>query len=268
MKKVILLLFYIFSASVFAVDLDHEVIEQLNTTNEVIEGVGEIEHIGCFKDIDRSSEMGSVKDINGSDIDISIISEEYAVELFNLLASQKHIPFEYPEDGCYSRAHEMSRILKEMGVTTTKTFLEGRLRVETDNSPKGYVEWWYHVAPMVAVETGKRHKERYSVPGSRIKRTRWVDEYKVMVFDPSIFNRPVEINEWQNIQLGHDGGSKQNSYRTREYNYVPSSKSRNMREYNERDIRNMEDTMERYLIVQEERKRYKNQSGEVNEIIN
>ena len=88
----------------------------------------------------------------GKPFKISVLTEETAEKIFKEMAEQKHIPFCYPEDGCYARAHEMTRLMEKKGVIAGKVFIEGDLKVETTNSPKGYVEWWYHVAPLVAIK--------------------------------------------------------------------------------------------------------------------
>jgi len=78
------------------------------------------------------------------------ITEDKANELFKELASQEHIPFDYPIDCCYSRAHEMCRIMNENGVKCGKVWNyahdvveEGAngLKADTPNVPEGYVEW-------------------------------------------------------------------------------------------------------------------------------
>jgi hypothetical protein len=185
--------------------------------------------------IDRTLATGSVKDINGKDIEITIVTRDYAYELFAQMAAQQHIPFKYPEDGCYARAHEMSRLLDGEGIVTGKTFIEGDLRVETENSPKGYVEWWYHVAPIIKVKGENGGDDQ------------------VYVLDPSIFQRPVPVEEWFRIQTAHQGGRQDEVYQTRRFNYTPNDKSRDMKKYSSSDIESMQDTMRQYMEQQRER---------------
>jgi hypothetical protein len=116
------------------------------------------------------------------------LPQERVNQEFNKLAAQKHIPFDYPDDCCYSRAHEMCRIMREHGIQGRKIWNYGHgwknnrstLRLETKNHPNGYVNWRYHVAPVVAVQ----------------KDSSEVD----MVMDPSIFDKPVLIDKWLTIQ--------------------------------------------------------------------
>ncbi|MBT3235280.1 MAG: hypothetical protein HN353_04960 [Bdellovibrionales bacterium] len=182
--------------------------------------------------IDRSMATGSVKDVNGKEIEITVVTLDHADQLFHQMATQKHIPFAYPEDGCYARAHEMSRLLEQQGIITGKVFIEGNLRVETSNSPKGYVEWWYHVAPIIKVKGDGEGRDQ------------------VYVIDPSIFNRPVPVEEWYDIQTLHADGARDEVYQTRRFNYSPSTKSHEMKDYNQDDVENMEKTMQDNLKLQ------------------
>ena len=51
------------------------------------------------------------------------LSETEAENLFSELAEQDHIPFDYPPDCCYSRAHEMCRIIESKGIECRKYWL-------------------------------------------------------------------------------------------------------------------------------------------------
>ena len=66
---------------------------------------------------------------------------------------QRRSTWLYPDNGCYARASMMIQNLKEKKVKKPwKVFIFGNLKVETDNSLKGYVKWWYHVVPIVTVD--------------------------------------------------------------------------------------------------------------------
>ncbi len=174
--------------------------------------------------------VGTATLVDGStSLELSLISEEYAVELFNMLAARPEIPFLYPQDGCYARAHAMSRILEELGIISGKVFVEGDLRVETNRSPDGYVEWWYHVAPIVMVR-----KNGQNVP---------------FVFDPSIFQRPVPVAEWTGIQTRHPGGRADRTYETSRYEYTPGGQS-GRTSWGQGDLDGAARTMEGYLAQQ------------------
>src|SRR5438128_1726709 len=61
------------------------------------------------------------------------------------------IPFLYPDDGCWGRAHEMCRLMIKIGVSPKKVWIQGSLYVPTRNNPTCHVGWGWHVAPTVCV---------------------------------------------------------------------------------------------------------------------
>ena len=67
------------------------------------------------------------------------------------------IPFMYPDNGCWARAHEMCRLMLALGRAPRKVWIkegpQGPLRVDTKNNPNCHVQWWYHVAPTLCVRT-------------------------------------------------------------------------------------------------------------------
>lgn len=196
---------------------------------------------------DRTVSKTKIKNYLGKDFEISSISYEYLDEIFDFLASQKHIPFNYPEDGCYARAHEMARLMEEKGIASGKTFIEGSLRVETQNSPKGYVEWWYHVAPIVAVKKSD---------GTEV----------VYVIDPSIFDKPVPVVEWYDIQTKHAAGKKDESYYTPRFSYEPIDKIIELDKFRDKDFKDVRSTMKRYLKIQEKRQKNNKVTSSENEL--
>ena len=90
------------------------------------------------------------------------------------------IPFLYPDDGCWARAHEMAHLMIGAGIDPTKIWIYGDLRVDTSNSPSCAVRWGWHVAPLLDVVNGTS-----------------IDE---MVIDPSLFSGPVLLSDWIAIQ--------------------------------------------------------------------
>jgi hypothetical protein len=94
------------------------------------------------------------------------------------------IPFRYPDDGCWARAHEMCRLILGMGVTPKKVWIQAstRLHVDTRNNPDCFVEWGWHVAPTLCVR------------GSVYLGT------QEMVIDPSLFTTPVSKATWKGVQ--------------------------------------------------------------------
>jgi hypothetical protein len=64
----------------------------------------------------------------------------------------RRISWLYPTDGCISRAAMTNRWFKKRGYAIpSKVFAFGKLRMNTRNHPRGYVTWWFHVAPIVQI---------------------------------------------------------------------------------------------------------------------
>jgi hypothetical protein len=96
------------------------------------------------------------------------------------------IPFLYPDDGCWARAHEMCRLMINMGLSPRKVWIDHSpghwLHVNTKNNPQCYVEWGWHVAPTLCV----RGPTFFST--------------ERMVIDPSLFTTPVSKATWKGVQ--------------------------------------------------------------------
>jgi len=92
------------------------------------------------------------------------------------------IPFLYPDDGCWARAHEMRRLMVNMGLSPNKVWIQGGLYVSTKNNPNCSVWWGWHVAPTLCVR------------GPSFFQT------QAMVIDPSLFTTPVSKAAWKGVQ--------------------------------------------------------------------
>jgi len=121
---------------------------------------------------------------------ISCLSSTRAQQVFDDMAATSCnpltvpapcIPFLYPDDGCWVRAHEMSRLMLASAVIPSKVWIYGNLRVSTRNSPSCSVSWWYHVAPTICVRS-------------------WFPLTRRMVVDPSLFSSPVSEATWKGVQ--------------------------------------------------------------------
>ena len=97
------------------------------------------------------------------------------------------IPFMYPDDGCWGRAHEMCRLMVTMGEKPEKVWIEAvgpLLKANTRNHPQCFVEWFWHVAPTLCVR-----RFRF-----------WFFWSQMMVMDPSLFTTPVTKATWKGAQ--------------------------------------------------------------------
>jgi len=86
------------------------------------------------------------------------------------------IPFNYPDDGCWGRAHEMCRLMIAAGITPDKVWIFGNLRAASQNNPNCQVLWGWHVAPTLNVGA------------------------ETFVIDPSLFSGPVTQAAWAGVQ--------------------------------------------------------------------
>jgi hypothetical protein len=96
------------------------------------------------------------------------------------------IPFLYPNDGCWARAHEMCRLMIADGAQPDKVWIYGTLRVPSHNkAPSSYppgcvVAWGWHVAPTLRVNTP--------------------NGVQTWVVDPSLFTEAVPQDTWAGSQ--------------------------------------------------------------------
>jgi hypothetical protein len=126
----------------------------------------------------------------------SCVSRARAQQIFDAMAATTCdplsvpppcIPFMYPDDGCWGRAHEMCRLMVNMGVSPEKVWIDAvgpMLKASTKNHPQCFVQWFWHVAPTICV-----------------RRIRYVFFWsEMMVVDPSLFTAPVSKATWKGAQ--------------------------------------------------------------------
>ena len=99
------------------------------------------------------------------------------------------IPFMFPDDGCWARAHEMRRLMNNMGVYPRKVWIHGWLHTPTRNNPNCFVNWGWHVAPTICVRWPWRWWHIF-----------WWWSGVRMVIDPSLFTTPVTKAQWKSVQ--------------------------------------------------------------------
>ncbi|HEX7660743.1 MAG TPA: protein-glutamine glutaminase family protein, partial [Pseudonocardiaceae bacterium] len=133
------------------------------------------------------------------------VSESHADYLFDVLRNSwfedeergaVRVPVDYPDEGCYARAHLWSLKLMQMGVQPYKLFV-GRdnplLSVETPYSAHathdlpGTVQWQYHVVPAIKVRNDQG--------------VRW------FALDPNVADRAMRVEEYlaRHLGVGEDG---------------------------------------------------------------
>lgn len=128
---------------------------------------------GVFIDLDSVQHLEKIKKNIQPDKVVQTISKDRANELFKKAINMQDIAWNYKLDGCYARAHLMARRFEAEGVRVDKVWIKGDLTVKDNNPP---INWNFHVAPIVYVE------EKGII--------------QKMVIDPSLFDRPVTVAEW------------------------------------------------------------------------
>lgn len=146
------------------------------------------------------------------------VSYADATLIFDDMANEPDIPFQFPDDGCYARAHFMAyRIAERYGININdvdKVFIYGNLEAQTSfiydqvtiggttdtsSTADGTVNWGWHVAPIINVRQGD-----INVP---------------MVIDPSLSNRPLTIEQWKTIMNDPDAITEITDHTTYGPNY-------------------------------------------------
>ena len=120
------------------------------------------------------------------------VSYADATLIFEDMANEPDIPFQFPYDGCYARAYLMgNRMVERYPLNQehiSKVFIFdtvlgdelNELRIDQQFQYDGFgpVEWDYHVAPSIMVRDSQGNLQP-------------------MIIDPSLFDHPVTIEEWK-----------------------------------------------------------------------
>jgi hypothetical protein len=114
---------------------------------------------------------------------VSVLSQSEAEELFAKFTKNSLMHFNLVSDGCYARAYLMIAAAQLKEVYMVKRVVEvinkteATINITIPNQP-WILRWYYHVAPMLYV---------------RNENSNTIQE---MIFDPSLFNRPITKNEF------------------------------------------------------------------------
>jgi len=133
--------------------------------------------------------MQSVQAARTAQVDAGLqqaVSPDRARELFDQLAHAPDIPHDFVDEGCHYRAHVEAQRLEQQGVYSEKIFMvpDGAdLRINSSKSPIGFTLAMFHTAPCINVEQPDDTTQR-------------------MVIDPSLFDQPVSVDQWQSAMYG------------------------------------------------------------------
>ncbi len=143
------------------------------------------------------------------------------------MSSNKKIPFQFSIEGCYARATGMALMAEDEKIFMGKIFAEGNLQAKIENSFFPLNKWGWHVATVVYVEDQNK------------KQT-------LNVFDPSLFDHPVSVEEWKKKILYETKDYKPSLtalYYGSRYQYNPRSHEENRTAWDLMDVDDAEQMM-------------------------
>lgn len=155
---------------------------------------------------------------NNHNIEISVVSEKDANDIFDEMKEHRDIPFGFSIDGSYARAHKMTRIMDAMEVTSGKAFLEGELYF--DDPEFGKVGLRYQVSPVVMVRQG--------------------DTLTPYVLDPALFKKPVSFQAMKEMFLANSKSKISREYFTNRFAYDLEDREKKLTDYDQEPLVDME----------------------------
>ncbi|PIS11481.1 MAG: hypothetical protein COT73_03715 [Bdellovibrio sp. CG10_big_fil_rev_8_21_14_0_10_47_8] len=166
---------------------------------------------------------------------ISVLDWATANSLFREFIQDKDIPFKYPIDGCYARATEMAKIAEDKKILMGRVYAEGILVAKTDSAESPVVVWGYHIATVAYVKSQK-------------------GDVELMVFDPSLFDKPVTTEMWKQRMLDRSSADKpviRDFYYGSRFQYYRQSVEDNRESWSQVDLADARDMMKRYQPLQD-----------------
>ncbi len=186
-----------------------------------------------YANVDRKITKVFIQDNHHKRLEVSSISMAFLTEIYQKIQTQNNIPFDYPDDGCFARAHKTSMELEDMGIITVKSFLVGDLRLKTWSHPLGFVQWWYHVATSV-------HVKEFD---------------QLFVIDPTSSKIPISKVAWMQLLTEHKYGHIDENFETSRFVYAPEDAYHKSipNNYLRSDIFDMEQALDYYFELLEQR---------------
>jgi hypothetical protein len=148
----------------------------------LIENTNEIAEVQSISENDIKDKFQTQPMRASSDDLAYLLPSVYSVNSYFEKVKESSIPCNYIGDGCYARAHKVKQVLEENKVGCYKIFIYGDLSASNGTC---CTEWRYHVAVLVTY----------------FDHTDFFNFLKEKVFDPSLFDHPVSIEEWKNACL-------------------------------------------------------------------
>jgi hypothetical protein len=231
-----LILFLLVVISITSLQAKDNLKTQISTFNDSVKQPGTLDYVkncaSCATTNSQSNfsrEKSSVYSaINNKKIELTLLTEQEASQVFKTLKDDEDNSFNYPLDGCYARAHLMASRMDDMGIISGKAFVEGDLYVSTTI---GEAHWSYHVASLVLMKVNG-----VNVP---------------TVIDPGMFDKPVSFEVWKKKLLSDKRASLKKEFYTSRFNYDPGSLHNNMNDYLEEDVQDMKEATKSNRVMGE-----------------
>lgn len=232
MVRILLLCLFV-SLSFTSLEAKDKLKKQISTFNDSVKKAGTLDYKNNCASVSSNTNYTREKStvyskLNKKTIELTVLSEAEAKQVFETLKSDEDNAFNYPLDGCYARAHMMASKMDGMGIVSGKAFVEGNLFVDTK---LGEANWSYHVASLVLVKVNGK-----TVP---------------TVFDPGMFDKPVSYEVWKKKLLADKRAELQSEYFTSRFNYDPDSRYDDMEDYLEDQVEDMKDTTRKNRTIGE-----------------
>jgi hypothetical protein len=171
------------------------------------------------------------KEITGAmdqSFQLTLLTSDQADEIFSYL-KQLDLHYERVSEGCFARAHYITRELEEMGILSGKVFHiapDGQTISYQGNQQSSNTKWDYHVAPFILV-SGK---------GGKIEKR---------VLDPSLFKKPVPIKKWiKNQVIDNKPFSDKNLFIKPRFAYTNHDKYASFWKWQLEDFEHMDEILE------------------------
>ncbi len=178
MRSLFFLLIFLLSSSASLAD-ESELHLFTKSLDSTLKKINRSECLRCLP----QSQFGDIQISEYDGQKVSVVSEKQIQKIFAELKKNKDIPYGFTVAGCDEKSHEISRLLLLQGITPLKGFLKvadprsDLMKVAHPSKPGKFVEFYYHVAPVILV-----HKNGKNIPYS---------------IDPTYEQRAVPTLEWQ-----------------------------------------------------------------------
>lgn len=225
--------FFISATAVFAAGKNHEVAlgKVLQKVRPAVTAAGTIDYkaacASCSQVAEKDNKTAAIysKD-NDKTIELTVISEDTLLDVWDALELRDDIPFDYTLDGCYARAHKVAKVLANDDIIAGKFFLEGEIYNPTKFGEAG---WKYQVVPIVMVKKG--------------------NDIVPYALDPSFFSKPVPLSEWRTKFASYPKSKVKHEFFTNRFTYTAKDKMTTPTEYSDDSLRDMNVTNDEQILM-------------------